>query len=239
MVISAILVALLATMGQWWFFGPVTKCLVYPLTTGLLTGIFMGDPMTGMLAGANIQLIYLGWISAGGTMPSNTIVAGIFGTAMTILSGASPTMAVTFAIPFSMFGLLLNQVYMTVNSFWIHRADVMLENGNIRGVRLMNFVPSFLVAFALYGIPAFALVMSGKTWGTALINAIQEPCNCAAGSRRDHACTWNRHAFKLSWKEKAGSVFLCRIFPDNLLKTGYYGRCDFCGNHCNYHVYGR
>lgn len=172
MVISAILVALLATMGQWWFFGPVTKCLVYPLTTGLLTGIFMGDPMTGMLAGANIQLIYLGWISAGGTMPSNTIVAGIFGTAMTILSGASPTMAVTFAIPFSMFGLLLNQVYMTVNSFWIHRADVMLENGNIRGVRLMNFVPSFLVAFALYGIPAFALVMSGKTWGTALINAI-------------------------------------------------------------------
>ena len=36
----------------------------------------------------------------------------------------------------------------------------------------MNFVPSFLVAFALYGIPAFALVMSGKSWGTALINAI-------------------------------------------------------------------
>lgn len=34
MVISAILVGLLATCGQWWFFGPITKCLVYPLTTG-------------------------------------------------------------------------------------------------------------------------------------------------------------------------------------------------------------
>ena len=66
MFISAILVALLATCGQWWFFGPITKCLVYPLTTGTLVGVFMGDPMTGMLAGANIQLIYLGWISAGG-----------------------------------------------------------------------------------------------------------------------------------------------------------------------------
>ena len=144
MVLSAILVALLATMGQWWFFGPVTKCLVYPLTTGTLVGLFMGDPMTGMLAGANIQLIYLGWISAGGTMPSNTIVAGIFGTAMTILSGADPTMAVTFAIPFSMFGLLLNQVYMTVNAAWIHQADKLLDKGNLRGVRFMNFVPSFL-----------------------------------------------------------------------------------------------
>lgn len=174
MVLSAILVALLATMGQWWFFGPITKCLVYPLTTGTLVGLFMGDPMTGMLAGANIQLIYLGWISAGGTMPSNTIVAGIFGTAMTILSGADPTMAVTFAIPFSMFGLLLNQVYMTVNAAWIHQADKLLDKGNLRGVRFMNFVPSFCMALVLYGIPAFVLVVSGSGWATDLINAVPE-----------------------------------------------------------------
>ena len=44
MVISAILVGLLATCGQWWFFGPITKCLVYPLTTGTLVGVFMGEP---------------------------------------------------------------------------------------------------------------------------------------------------------------------------------------------------
>lgn len=174
MVLSAILVALLATMGQWWFFGPVTKCLVYPLTTGTLVGLFMGDPMTGMLAGANIQLIYLGWISAGGTMPSNTIVAGIFGTAMTILSGADPTMAVTFAIPFSMFGLLLNQVYMTVNAAWIHQADKLLDKGNLRGVRFMNFVPSFCMALVLYGIPAFLLVVSGSGWASDLINVVPE-----------------------------------------------------------------
>ena len=130
--------------------------------------------MTGMLAGANIQLIYLGWISAGGTMPSNTIVAGIFGTAMTILSGANPTMAVTFAIPFSMFGLLLNQVYMTVNAAWIHQADKLLEKGNLRGVRFMNFVPSFCMALVLYGIPAFLLVVSGSGWASDLINAVPE-----------------------------------------------------------------
>ena len=174
MFLSAILIALLATMGQWWFFGPVTKCLVYPLTTGTLVGLFMGDPMTGMLAGANIQLIYLGWISAGGTMPSNTIVAGIFGTVMTILSGTDPTMAVTFAIPFSMFGLLLNQVYMTVNAAWIHQADKMLDKGNLRGVRFMNFVPSFCMAFLLYGIPAFLLVVSGSGWAQGLIDSVPE-----------------------------------------------------------------
>jgi mannose PTS system EIID component len=174
MFISAILVAILATMGQWWFFGPVTKCLVYPLTTGTLVGVFMGDPMTGMLAGANIQLIYLGWISAGGTMPSNTIVAGIFGTALTILAGADPAMAATFAIPLSMLGLLLNQVYMTVNAAWVHQADRMLEKGNIRGVRLMNFVPSLCMALLLYGLPAFLMVMFGSDWAQAMLAAVPE-----------------------------------------------------------------
>lgn len=174
MVISAILVALLATCGQWWFFGPITKCLVYPLTTGTLVGVFMGEPMTGMIAGATIQLIYLGWISAGGTMPSNTIVAGIFGTALTIMSGADPKMAVTFAIPFSMLGLLLNQVYMTVNAAWIHQADKLLEKGNIKGVRLMNYLPSFCMALLLYGVPAFAMIMFGSSWAQSMLNAVPE-----------------------------------------------------------------
>ena len=107
-------------------------------------------------------------------MPSNTIVAGIFGTAMTILSGADPTMAVTFAIPFSMLGLLQNQVYMTTNAAWIHQADKMLEKGNLRGVRLMNFLPSFCMAFLLYGVPAFAMVMFGSGWAESLINAVPE-----------------------------------------------------------------
>lgn len=174
MLLSALLVALLATMGQWWFFGPITKCLVYPLTTGTLVGLFMGDPMTGMLAGANIQLIYLGYLSVGGTMPSNTIVAGIFGTVMVILSGADPTMAATFAVPLALLGLLLNQVYMTVNAAWIHMADAMLERGNIRGVRLMNFVPSFCMAALLYGVPVFLMIMFGGDWAQSMISSVPE-----------------------------------------------------------------
>lgn len=172
MLLSAILVAFLAIISQWWFFAPATRCMTYPLTTGIIVGIFMGNPMLGMLAGANIQLVYLGWINAGGVMPSNTMVAGIYGTALTILSGASPKLAVTFAIPFSLLGLLMVQIYQTVNSFWVHRADQELEKGNVNAIRWLNYVPSFIVSFVVYGIPAFCLVLFGKNWATALINAI-------------------------------------------------------------------
>ncbi|MFT8811787.1 MAG: PTS system mannose/fructose/sorbose family transporter subunit IID [Liquorilactobacillus satsumensis] len=179
MLISAILVALLAIISQWWFFAPITRCMTYPLTTGIIVGLFMGHPMLGMLAGANIQLVYLGWINAGGVMPSNTMVAGIYGTALTILSSANPKLAVTFAVPFSLLGLLMVQIYQTLNSFWVHRADKELDKGNVSAVRWLNYIPSLIVSTIVYGIPAFCLVMFGKSWATGLINAIPKDLTTA------------------------------------------------------------
>ncbi|MCT6903802.1 MAG: PTS sugar transporter subunit IIC, partial [Lactobacillus sp.] len=179
MFLSALLVALLAIISQWWFFAPITRCLTYPLTTGLLVGIFMGNPMLGMLSGATIQLVYLGWINTGGVMPSNTMVAGIFGTALTILSGANPKLAVTFAVPFSLIGLLMVEIYQSVNSFWVHRADAELAKGNVKAIRFLNYVPSFVVSLIVYGIPAFCLVYFGKGWAQSMLRMIPKSLTTA------------------------------------------------------------
>lgn len=97
MLIKAILVALLATGSQWWFSHLITRTWLYPIWSGFLTGVIMGEPVLGMQAAAYIQLTYLGWITAGGSMPGNLMVAGIYGTALTVLSGADPKLAVSFA----------------------------------------------------------------------------------------------------------------------------------------------
>ena len=175
MLISAILVAAIAVGSQWWFSHVITRTWLYPIWAGFLVAIVMGEPITGMKAAAYIQLTYLGWITAGGTMPGNLMVAGVFGTALTIVSGASPNLAPTFAVPFSLLGILINQAYMTINSFWVHRADKYLEEGNITGVRLMNYVPSCITACVLYGIPAFCLVYFGGDFATKALAAIPQP----------------------------------------------------------------
>lgn len=174
MLISAILVALIAIGSQWWFSHTITRTWLYPIWSGFLVAVVMGEPILGMKAAAYIQLTYLGWITAGGTMPGNLMVAGIFGTALTIVSGASPNLAPTFAVPFSLLGILINQAYMTINSFWVHRADKYLEEGNIRGMRLMNYLPSGLTSTVLYGIPAFALVYFGGDFATKALAAIPQ-----------------------------------------------------------------
>lgn len=97
-------------------------------------------------------------------MPGNLMVAGIYGTALTILSGADPKLAVSFAVTLSLLGILINQAYMTLNSVWVHRADKYLEDGNLKGVRLMNYVPSGILSFVLYGIPVMMMILYGAQW---------------------------------------------------------------------------
>jgi PTS system mannose-specific IIC component len=134
----------------------------------------MGEPLIGMQAAAYINLAYLGWITAGGTMPGNLPVAAVFGTAMTILSGADPSLAVTFAVPFSLFGILTFQLTMSINALWVHRAEKFLDNGNIRAMRMMNYVPSGILNFIITGVPAFILVYFGAEPMKNLLNMIPD-----------------------------------------------------------------
>jgi mannose/fructose/N-acetylgalactosamine-specific phosphotransferase system component IIC len=172
MFISAFIVAIISTLSQWWVSHVITRTWLYPIWVGFLVALAMGEPMEGMKAAAYIQLTYLGWITAGGTMPGNLMAAGVFGTALTLLSGADPKLAPTFAVPFSLLGIFINQAYMTINSFWIHKADKYLEEGNITGLRLMNYLPSGILSFLLYGVPAFILVYFGGTFATNMLDAL-------------------------------------------------------------------
>ncbi|WP_196594012.1 PTS mannose/fructose/sorbose/N-acetylgalactosamine transporter subunit IIC [Pectinatus sottacetonis] len=172
--LSAILVAIIATLSTWWVSHAITRTWLYPLWSGFLVALAMGEPIIGMKAAAYIQLTYLGWITAGGTMPGNLMVAGVFGTALTILSGADPILAPTFAVPFSLLGILTWQAYMTLNSFWVHKADKYVAEGNLTGIRMMNWIPSGVLSFVLNGIPAFILVRFGGDYATRALASIPQ-----------------------------------------------------------------
>lgn len=174
MLLPAILVAIISTLSNWWVSHLLTRSWLYPLWTGFLVGLAMGEPLIGMQAGAYINLAYLGWVTVGGTMPGNLSVAGVFGTAITILSGADPSLAVGFAVPLSLFGILTFQATMSLNTIWVHRAEMYLDRGNITMMRVMNYVPSGILNFLLTGIPAFLLVYLGGDFMQNFFEAIPQ-----------------------------------------------------------------
>ncbi|EAA9547022.1 TPA: PTS mannose/fructose/sorbose/N-acetylgalactosamine transporter subunit IIC, partial [Salmonella enterica subsp. enterica serovar Agona] len=172
--LSAILVALIAILSNWWVSHLLTRSWLYPIISGFLVALALGSPIEGMKAAAYINLAYLGWMTVGGTMPGNLPVASVFGTAMTILSGAAPSTAVVFAVPFSLLGILTFQASMSFNALWVHKAEAMLDRGNITGMRMMNYIPSFFVNMVLVGIPAFCMVYFGADFMKNMLTMIPQ-----------------------------------------------------------------
>ncbi|EBE7277935.1 PTS sugar transporter subunit IIC [Salmonella enterica] len=174
MLLSAILVALIAILSNWWVSHLLTRSWLYPIISGFLVALALGSPIEGMKAAAYINLAYLGWMTVGGTMPGNLPVASVFGTAMIILSGAAPSTAVVFAVPFSLLGILTFQASMSFNALWVHKAEAMLDRGNITGMRMMNYIPSFFVNMVLVGIPAFCMVYFGADFMKNMLTMIPQ-----------------------------------------------------------------
>ena len=163
--LSAILVALIATCSSWWFSHIVTRTWLYPIWSGFLVGIAMGKPMEGMMIAAAINLPYIGFITAGGSMPGNAMFAGSVGTAFGLVSGLPVEQVITISTLLGSVAVMAWNAYMTINSVWVHMAEKAAAKGNLKMVRFFNYVPSFFVSFVLNGLPALLIVWKGAVVG--------------------------------------------------------------------------
>ena len=65
----------------------------------MIVGLILGDPAKGTLIGAAINLIYLGFISAGGSIPGDPALAGWVGTTLALASNLDYAQALAIAVP--------------------------------------------------------------------------------------------------------------------------------------------
>lgn len=102
--IQAILIALIfwAIVGaENWFAYPMVNT---PLVLCPIVGAILGDFELGIKSGATLQLIFLGTMGIGGTLPADASLGSIVGTALAITTGQSVEIALTFAVPISLLG---------------------------------------------------------------------------------------------------------------------------------------
>lgn len=76
-----------------------------PLVCGAITGLILGHPVQGAVIGATINLVYLGFMSAGGSMPADMGLAGVLGTAYAIVGGLDTDTALALAVPIGILGI--------------------------------------------------------------------------------------------------------------------------------------
>ena len=154
-----------------WFANLGFTVLYRPLVAGTLVGLVMGRPAEGVAIGANINVLYLGWISAGGSLPGDPGLAGYLGTALALGAGLNVQAALALAAPLGLLGGLTWSLRMSLCSIIPHRADKFAEEGNIKAVARSNYIYSQPFLFVLYAVPVAlaaylgsAAVAEGLNW---------------------------------------------------------------------------
>lgn len=146
-----------------------------PLVCGLLTGLILGDPVTGAVTGGTINLVYLGFISAGGSMPADMALAGILGTAYAIVGGIDAETALALAVPIGILGTIVWYLRMTFDSVFVHLADRYIENEQYDKIWIANVLLPQLFALAITAVPCALAAYFGASYISGMLEALSGP----------------------------------------------------------------
>jgi len=171
---QATLIALAAYLAvSVWPFGVGYFTLYRPLIGGTVVGLILGDVRQGMAFGAALNAVHLGFVSTGGSLPSDLVAAGYVGTALALSSGLDVDAALAaFGIPLGMLGGFLWFGRMTLGSVFVHWADAYAERGSTRGVAAVNLWAGQGLLFLFYALPTFVIVYYGQRGIDAVLAAI-------------------------------------------------------------------
>jgi PTS system mannose-specific IID component len=155
-----------------WLFGVAYFTLYRPLVAGFIVGCILGQPAEGTLIGAAINVPYLGFISAGGSLPVDPSLPGWIGTTIALAGHLSPASAIALAVPIGLLGTILFYGRMAVDPIFAHWADARAQAGDIDGVALMNWLPPQIFLFVISFVPVFLLALNGPTAVQNVLNQL-------------------------------------------------------------------
>ena len=168
---SAIATALLAAVWYWLggsFIGyTIYPIVISPTVIGMVFGFLYGDVTTGLIAGASLEVIYIGMVNAGGNLPADRMLAGLIAIPVVLQTGVDPQVAVSIAIPVGIIGVFLNNIRRTGNAFLIQKADKFAEEcsclrGKCIGRYWRNMALRDDIFFDFWILPAFSSCICSK-----------------------------------------------------------------------------
>ncbi len=127
-------------------FGVGYYTIYRPVISGLITGLILGDAQLGMLAGAVVNIIYLNFVSTGGSFKGDQCLTAIIGAAAAILFNISPIEAAAIAYPFGFMGVLIWKYRLNINSVFVKKYEKAYDANTNPDISLYNgFFPQLLL----------------------------------------------------------------------------------------------
>lgn len=153
-------------VAVWAFFCGIDKYDVAlnihrPLITGPVVGLIMGDMQIGLIAGATLELAWLGLVPNAGAQPPDVTMGTIAAVAFAVMTGQSPEVAMGVGMPIAVLMQMLVIGFFALTSFTMGKADKFAETGDPAGIdRLL--ITTISLRSLMYALVAFITVYFGE-----------------------------------------------------------------------------
>ena len=124
-----------------------------PLCAGFLAAVVLGDLQTGSVVAASIGLVYIGSFLVGGSVPADSAMAAILGTAAAVVNGLSVEEALAVAVPLGLIGNIIHYSRMVFFSFFVRLSDKWVAEGKEDKLWLSNVAMPQAILFVLCVAP--------------------------------------------------------------------------------------
>ena len=173
-VIRAAIVGILYWLGM--SRGNFLFCTVFraPTVLGVLIGALYGNVELGLMYGATIGMMSIGGIVAGGNITADTAMSSCIAIPVAITANMSPEAAAAVAVPIGSLGVYLNNIRRTINSWWVRRTDLAIENRNYKKANFNSFLGPWLGHFVLLFPPVFLANLVGVNFIAGFVEKIPE-----------------------------------------------------------------
>ena len=155
-----------------WLIGSLEAWFAYPMINTPLVlcpivGLLCGDLQTGVVCGATLQLVFLGVMGIGGTLPADAALGSIIGTAFAITMGQDVEVAMTFAVPVSLIGSTFTFLGYLIRTLFTPYVEKIVEKGNQKGLEILHICLAFIPE-----IPKYIVLFAALAFGSGLAESL-------------------------------------------------------------------
>lgn len=111
-----------------------------PVIAGTVTGLILGDPLTGLIIGSLLEFTFAGLFTIGGGTVPEAATGAIAATTLAIALGLRPEAAVPIAIPVAALTMNIEILVRSGDAFFVHLADRYAEEGRFDALALANII---------------------------------------------------------------------------------------------------
>lgn len=173
------LVVWVITWAEAWFAYPMINT---PLVLCPIVGLLLGDLQAGIIAGATLQLVFLGVMQIGGTLPADASLGSVIGVAFSITLGQDVETALTFAVPIAALGSTFTLVKYLINGLVNPYVEKLVEKGDTKRIEWVHFLVSFLPE-----LPKMAILFVALAFGTGFAQGMLDAIPAVVQNGLDYA----------------------------------------------------